>query len=178
MNSFEIEVSLFFFFLGWELVLIKKVDSVLYRPEFAVPVLRSEQKYGCFVPLQIPGRTGRFGKNTGYRPENENRPVKCKPTVKKKKRYPNPYCRFHFSGSDATSPIIVHLLFVFGSSSSSSSFVQSCSNSVSLLRALAVGLPYAKCKVHLAFKPKIFSATKRPNLGKAKFFWHSATVPS
>ena len=75
----------FFFFLGWELVLIKKVDSVLYRPEFAVLVLRSEQKYGCFVPLQIPGRTGRFGKNTGYRPENENRPVKCKPTVKKKK---------------------------------------------------------------------------------------------
>ena len=36
----------------------------------------------------IPGRTGRFGKNTGYRPENENRPVKCKPT-KKKKRYPD-----------------------------------------------------------------------------------------
>ena len=124
----------FFFFLGWELVLIKKVDSVLYRPEFSVPVLRSEQKYGCFVPLQISGRTGRFGKNTGYRPENENRPVKCKPTVKKKKkRYPNPYCRFHFSGSDATSPIIVHLLFVFGSSSSSSSFVQSCSTSYWLM---------------------------------------------
>ena len=129
----------------------------------------------------IPGCTGRFGKNTGYRPENENWPVKCKPMKKKKKekeRYPNTYCCFHFSGSDATSPIIIHLLFVFGSSSSSSSFVQSCSTSVSLLRALAVGLPYAKCKVHLAFKPKKFSATKRPNLGKAKFFWHSATVPS
>ena len=62
----------------------------------------------------IPGRTGRFGKNTGYRPENENRPVKCKPT-KKKKKIPRPCGRFHFSSSDATSPIILHLLFVFDS---------------------------------------------------------------
>ena len=47
-----------------------------------------------------------------------------------------------------------------------------------ILRALAMDLPYAKCKVHLAFRPKKCLATERPNLGKAKFFWHSAIVPS
>ena len=30
-------------------------------------------------PLQISGRNGHSGENTGYRPENENRPVKYKP---------------------------------------------------------------------------------------------------
>ena len=41
-----------------------------------------------------------------------------------------------------------------------------------------MGLPYAKCKEHLAFRPKTCLATGRPKLGKAKFVWHSATVPS
>ena len=81
----------------------------------------------------ISGRTDCSEKNTGYRPENENQLVKCKPMKKKKKkRNPDPCCRFHFSGSDATSLIIFHLLFVFDYSSSSS-FIQSCSTSVSLL---------------------------------------------
>ena len=39
-----------------------------------------------------------------------------------------------------------------------------------MLRALAVGLPYAKCKVHLAYRPKKCLATRRLNLGNAKFF--------
>ena len=71
----------------------------------------------------IPGRTGRSGKNTGYRLEIENWPVKCIVVNqrKKEKKYPNPYCHFHFSGSDATS-----------TTSYSSFFVQSCSTNVSL----------------------------------------------
>ena len=76
----------------------------------------------------IPGRIGHSGRNTEYRPKNENRPVKSK----KKKKKNRPCGRFYFSGSDATSRIILHLLFVF-SFSSSSSFVQTCSPSVFLL---------------------------------------------
>ena len=42
------------------------------------------------------------------------------------------------------------------------------------IRASAMGLSNAKCKVHLAYKPKIRSATGWLKPSKAKFFWHSA----
>ena len=45
----------------------KEVNSISYRPvqpEFSILVLRPEQKHSCFVLLQIPRRTGHFGKNT------------------------------------------------------------------------------------------------------------------
>ena len=45
-----------------------------------------------------------------------------------------------------------------------------CNKTYTLLRASTVGLPYAKCKVYLAYKPKKCLAIGRLNLGKAKFF--------
>ena len=87
MNSFEIEVSLLFlFFFSWLRVSFNQESRFRVVPAgICCTSAQVGTEYGCFVPLQIPGRTGRFGKNTGYRPQNENRPVKCKPTVKKKK---------------------------------------------------------------------------------------------
>ena len=41
-----------------------------------------------------------------------------------------------------------------------------------------MGLSNAKCKVHLAYRPKIHSETRWLKLGKVKFFWHSTTIPS
>ena len=41
-----------------------------------------------------------------------------------------------------------------------------------------MGLSNAKCKVHLAYRPIIHLATWWLKRGEAKFFWHSATVPS
>ena len=45
-----------------------------------------------------------------------------------------------------------------------------------MLRASAVGLSNAKCKIHLAFRSKNILATGRLKLRNAKFFWHSAIV--
>ena len=49
-----------------------------------------------------------------------------------------------------------------------------------LIRAFAIGGPNAKCKVHLAFRPKMCSAAGRLKVGKCKFFrrvrWHCRTM--
>ena len=44
--------------------------------------------------------------------------------------------------------------------------------------ASTMGLSNSKCKVHLAYRPRIRSAIGWLKSSEAKFFWHSATVPS
>ena len=46
------------------------------------------------------------------------------------------------------------------------------------IRVSTMGLSNAKCKVHLAYRPRIHSATGWLKWGEAKFFWHSTIVPS
>ena len=46
------------------------------------------------------------------------------------------------------------------------------------LRASTAGRSNGKCKVHLAFRPKMYSATGRPNGKNCKKFYNVAKVPS
>ena len=73
-----------------------------------------------------------------------------------------------------TKPLSPSLAFLFES--------PSCYHQASAvywsIRASAMGLSNAKCKVHLAYRPRIHSATRWLKRGEAKCFWNSTTVPS
>ena len=47
-----------------------------------------------------------------------------------------------------------------------------------IVRASTIRHGYAKCPQNLSMEQQLDSAAGMPKVGKCKFFWHSATVPS